>query len=103
MMVVRDCCIPATHPCLEGHFPGHPIVPGVVLLDMILRAVRDWQPERPTRNIAGVKFLRPVLPEQNFVIELEQVTPDCIKFTCRTDDRVLNTGSLNMHAGRTGA
>ncbi len=28
--------IAADDPCLQGHFPGHPIVPGVVILDHAL-------------------------------------------------------------------
>jgi 3-hydroxyacyl-[acyl-carrier-protein] dehydratase len=31
--------ISADHPSLPGHFPGTPIVPGVVILDEILAAL----------------------------------------------------------------
>ena len=27
------------HPSLPGHFPGRPLVPGVVLLDRVLEAI----------------------------------------------------------------
>lgn len=57
--------IAAGHPALAGHFPGRPIVPGVVLLDQVLLALSDWlaplgQPA--DCEIATAKFLSPVAP-----------------------------------------
>jgi len=34
---VATLCVPASDPVFAGHFPGRPIVPGVVLLDWTLR------------------------------------------------------------------
>jgi 3-hydroxyacyl-[acyl-carrier-protein] dehydratase len=55
--------IAASHAALPGHFPGNPIVPGVVLLDRVAAVVeRVWG-----FHIAGlpqVKFLRSLLPDQ---------------------------------------
>ena len=31
--------IPHDHPSLPGHFPGRPIVPGVVMLERVLEAI----------------------------------------------------------------
>lgn len=31
-----DICVPAAHPAMPGHFPGQPIVPGVLLIDHVL-------------------------------------------------------------------
>jgi len=55
--------LPADHPALEGHFPGAPVAPGVLLLDLILSAAEDWL-GRPLalRRIVQVKFHAPLLP-----------------------------------------
>lgn len=55
--------IGADHPSLAGHFPGNPIVPGVVLLDEAIAAIgRSCGGPFPSFRLASVKFLRPVVP-----------------------------------------
>jgi 3-hydroxyacyl-[acyl-carrier-protein] dehydratase len=69
------------HPAFAGHFPGTPIVPGVVLLDEVLHALgtdiglvaTDWQ-------ISSVKFLSPLTPGEPATMEYEQLANDSIKF-----------------------
>ncbi len=58
--------IAATHPALPGHFPGRPIVPGVLLLANALEAalaLPHWAARigAPPR-LALVKFPAPVQP-----------------------------------------
>lgn len=55
--------VPARHPSLVGHFPGNPVVPGVVLLDRIASALEQAGAGRLQR-IRAVKFLAPLLPEE---------------------------------------
>ena len=53
--------IDAAHPSLPGHFPGQPIVPGVVLLDRVAAAIECNGWGRIAR-IGAVKFTAPLLP-----------------------------------------
>lgn len=55
--------IDAQHPSLPGHFPGNPVVPGVVLLDRVAAAL-EKAGFGPLRRINAVKFLAPLLPGQ---------------------------------------
>ena len=58
--------VPAAHPCLAGHFPGEPVVPGVLLLERVLCAL-GLPPGQP-RELAWVKFQRPLLPDQEAIV-----------------------------------
>jgi 3-hydroxyacyl-[acyl-carrier-protein] dehydratase len=62
--------IPAAHAALPGHFPGRPVVPGVVLLDRVAAAVERWRGTR-IAGLPQVKFLRPLLPDQQAELVLE--------------------------------
>lgn len=68
--------IPASHPCLAGHFPGNPVVPAVVLLECVGDALSKALGRRVhITAVPAVKFLEPLLPERAFTIVL-QVEPD---------------------------
>ena len=62
--------IRANHPTLPGHFPGAPLVPGVVILDEVLAALIEWHQDSQLTGIRMVKFLAPLQPEQAFTISL---------------------------------
>ncbi|MEO6967820.1 MAG: hydroxymyristoyl-ACP dehydratase [Rhodanobacteraceae bacterium] len=83
--------IDATHPALPGHFPGNPIVPGVVLMQRVAAALSQWRGAR----IAGldVKFLAPLLPEQNATIELRD-DAHRVRFAVTRGGAVLARGVL---------
>lgn len=48
--------VPADHPTADGHFPGHPIVPGALLLDEVAHRLGGSAP----LTFRAVKFLAPV-------------------------------------------
>lgn len=59
------------HPAFAGHFPGRPIVPGVLLIDWALAALQDAHPDLVLPGELGtVKFLQPVPPDAELRIVL---------------------------------
>ena len=63
------------HPCLPGHFPGRPLVPGVLVLDRVLAALEAAHgPLGPVR-LPQVKFVQPLLPGEEARVELDGGAP----------------------------
>lgn len=56
--------VPPGHPCLEGHFPGRPIVPGVLILDHVIEALRQ-RTGREVGSLPRVKFSAPMAPGES--------------------------------------
>ena len=67
---------PANAPYFAGHFPGQPIVPGVVLIDAAVQ-VAAQATDRPLRllRLAHAKFLQAVGPDQEALWRF-QIAPD---------------------------
>jgi 3-hydroxymyristoyl/3-hydroxydecanoyl-(acyl carrier protein) dehydratase len=64
--------IAADHPALPGHFPGAPLVPGVVLVDHVVLAAEQWLGQAlSVAALTQAKFNAPLLPAQMARIRLQ--------------------------------
>lgn len=88
--------VAANHPALPGHFPGNPVVPGVVLLDEVVVAL-EQQLGRGVRLTAvpNAKFLSPLLPEQAFSVAITLKQEGSASFTVSAGEIRILTGSLS--------
>jgi 3-hydroxyacyl-[acyl-carrier-protein] dehydratase len=86
--------IAANHPALEGHFPGKPVVPGVLLLSAVFDELALQFPHLTVTGIQRVKFLKALLPEEDFQVELQNVGGEHIAVRCLRGDLVILDAKL---------
>lgn len=87
--------VPRDHPAFEGHFPGHPILPGVVLLAEALaaieaatgRAAMEW-------TLSSAKFLEPIAPGTPLTLAHAAQASGAIRFEIRSAHGVVASGML---------
>lgn len=86
--------IAASHPALPGHFPGDPIVPGVVMLEHVAAAVR----RAFGAEVAGlpqVKFLCPLRPDQSVELRVDRDGAGA-KFCIHRGQELVASGTLEL-------
>lgn len=89
--------IGADHPALPGHFPGRPIVPGVVLLDhALLRIAAALGRPIGRFEIGTAKFLAPVSPGQSVNVGYAVAASGTIRFSLDVGGRAVASGSLTL-------
>lgn len=88
--------IHSTHPALAGHFPGNPIVPGVVLVDHMLDAIAAWRPEVRIHGAHRLKFLRTVRPAEIFSMECDGSPPGRVRVRCLVGRELAAEGSFEI-------
>src|SRR5471030_1382258 len=69
---VFEFCFRAGDPLFAGHFPNHPLLPGVFQLE-IARVAAESILNCPlaVREISKAKFQRPILPDETVRLELK--------------------------------
>ena len=87
----------AGHPAFAGHFPGRPIVPGVLLLDAAVHALRQALATGATScQVNAAKFLSPVSPGEVLRLSWTATATGQIRFDSEGPGRPVATGTLSF-------
>ena len=82
---VTPLAIARDHPSYQGHFPGRPILPAVVLLAEALVAVEAATGRGPEAwTLASAKFLEPVTPGTALTLAHERLESGAMRFEIRS-------------------
>jgi 3-hydroxyacyl-[acyl-carrier-protein] dehydratase len=81
--------VPVDDPAFAGHFPGRPILPGVVLLDRLLACVAT------SCDIASAKFLSPAGPGETLEFSWRATASGAIRFDIASAGRAVASGQLS--------
>jgi len=87
--VKRTLEIAKDHPAYDGHFPGRPLLPGVLLLAEAIAALNGngW-------SIDNAKFLMPVEPGTPLTLVEEALDSGGVRFEIESPRGVVATGVL---------
>lgn len=86
--------VPQDHAIFSGHFPGMPLVPGVMLLDWTLReAARALATNTRELRIRESKFFSPLRPGETADLSLTS-TAGKLSFRITRNEELLASGVL---------
>ncbi len=99
MTTVVPLPIAADHPAFAGHFPGNPLVPGVVLLDETLAAIAtSFGVAISQCTVESAKFLSAARPRELLQLHFEPAENHRVSFTIRAQDRIVASGTIGIPA-----
>jgi 3-hydroxyacyl-[acyl-carrier-protein] dehydratase len=94
--------VPSDHPCLAGHFPGRPVVPAVLLLELVAAALREHLGAVEITGVPAAKFLQPVAPQQMLQLKLRaDAASGRAAFRCEAAGSLVAQGELAFRAAGT--
>ena len=98
MIVEQAVVFSSDHPALPGHFPGDPMVPGVVLLDTAATLAQGAGCRRIT-GIRAAKFKSPLRPGTSCLIHLSTRNDGSLDVKCSVDGNTIVTAIFDCETG----
>lgn len=98
MIIEETLVVPPDHPSIAGHFPGNPIVPGVVMLDAAA-ALAARRAGRPVTGVRSAKFRAPLRPGTGCLMRLSPRQDGALDLVCSSDGTTILSAILESDEG----
>jgi 3-hydroxymyristoyl/3-hydroxydecanoyl-(acyl carrier protein) dehydratase len=99
MTITKQLRIDSSHPSLAGHFPGNPIVPGVVILGEVLAHIGESLGESvKLSKVPSVKFHSPLRPNESLQLTFDILPDHLVTFSCQVGSRRIASGQFLFQA-----
>ena len=97
----RSCLVPRDLACFAGHFPGAPVVPGVLQLDWAMDGIAVLLGKTPgITRIESLKFLAPLKPGARCRLEVRIGRDGVVDFRIWNEGSEHAKGRLRLEAAR---
>lgn len=96
--IIAVKCVTVNEPFFQGHFPNHPVMPGVLILEAMAQAAAILSFKTHEQKvdddsiyylvgIDGARFKRPVVPGDRLILKahLERFVKGVWKYACRAE------------------
>ncbi len=99
MTIEKQLLIDPAHPSLTAHFPGKPIVPGVVILGEVLESIGQSLGEPLVIiDVPVVKFHSPLRPHEILDLRFDLLPEQHLTFSCQVGSRRIASGQFIFQA-----
>ena len=94
-----DVHIEPTSPWFQGHFPGHPVLPGIAQLSLVLGLIQQ-EVNQPLSlsNVSRIRFKQLILPDDRIRIQVVPKENEAGVYTFRIlkEEELISNGILTV-------
>jgi 3-hydroxymyristoyl/3-hydroxydecanoyl-(acyl carrier protein) dehydratase len=98
----HDLQVPTELDCWPGHFPVESVLPGVVQVDWVMKAIEGWTGSFPhLARIEALKFKKLIRPGEKLTLRLERGADGTgFRFRLASGDTIFSEGRIVLEVKR---